>query len=114
MLQYLCVIPVDGMVLRPGVFSYGRLVFDTSVLLRKQHLFLHREGVLDLSEERMEGQTSTKYRAPAERANFFFGPTFDFAYVRLCGQLRSKYTTCAGRRMHYAHACVVHYFSIQG
>ena len=76
MLQYLSVIPVDGMVLRPGVFSYGRLVceaFDVSVLMLLQTCFestcsladvhlstgaqyfvdnvcllLHREGVLDL------------------------------------------------------------------
>ena len=76
MLQYLRVIPADGMVLHPGVFSYGRLVreaFDTSVLMLLQTCFesscsladvhlsadawyfvdnncmlLHREGVLDL------------------------------------------------------------------
>ena len=78
MLQYPCVIPVDGMVLHPGVFSYGQLVhedFDASVLMLLLTCFkstcrftvvhlsagtlyfvdnvcllLHRERVLDLSE----------------------------------------------------------------
>ena len=94
MLQYLHVIPVDGMVLCPDMFSYGRLVreaFDTSVLMLLQmcfestpsladvylsagaryfvdnvHLLLHREGVLDLSEERTEGGSGLEHRSDVE------------------------------------------------
>ena len=94
MLQYPRVIPVDGMVLRPGVFSYGRFVheaFDASVLMLLQtcfeltpslvdvhlsagawyfvdnvHLLLHREGVLDLSEERTEGGSGLEHRSDVE------------------------------------------------
>ena len=90
MLQYPRVIPADGMVLCPGVFSYGRFVceaFDASVLMLPQMCFestssladvhfstgaqyfvdnvcllLHREGVLDLSEERMESQSGPEHR----------------------------------------------------
>ena len=88
MLQYLHVIPADGIVLRPGVFSYGRLVheaFDTNVLMLLQMLFrstcsladvhlsagarysidhicllLHREG------ERMEGGSGPEHCSDVE------------------------------------------------
>ena len=94
MLQYPCVIPADGMVLHPGVFSYGRFVreaFDASVLMLLQtcfeptpsladvhlsagaryfvdnvRLLLHREGVLDLSEERTEGGSGPEHRFDVE------------------------------------------------
>ena len=83
-MQYPCVIPADGMVLCPGVFSYGRFVFDASVLMLLQTCFestsslanvhfsagaqyfvdnvwllLHKEGVLDLSEE---GESGPEHR----------------------------------------------------
>ena len=94
MLQYLHVIPVEGMVLCPGVFSYGRLVheaFDTSFLILFQTCFEstcrladvhlsagaryftdnvcllpHREGALDLSEERTEGGSRLEHRSDVE------------------------------------------------
>ena len=93
MLQYLRVILADGMVLHPCVFSYGRLVreaFDTNVLmllltcfdstcgLTDVHLptgaryfvdvclLLHKEGVLDLSEERMEGGSKLEHCSDVE------------------------------------------------
>ena len=78
MLQYPSVTPADRMVLSPGMFSYSRLVheaFDACVLMLFQMCFestcsvhlsagawhfvdicllLHREGFLDLSEERTD------------------------------------------------------------
>ena len=54
MLQHLHVIPADGMVLRPGMFSYGRLVheaFNTSILMLLQMCFelVHRLADVHLS-----------------------------------------------------------------
>ena len=93
MLQYPRVIPADGMVLCPGVFSYGRFVheaFDASVPMFLQTciestcslpdvhlssgaryfadvcLLLYREGVLDLSEERMEGACRPEHSSDVE------------------------------------------------
>ena len=91
MLQYPRVIPADGVVICPGVFSYGRFVleaFDASVLqtcfesmssLADVHLsagalyfidnvclLLHMEGVLDFSEERTEGGSGPEHRSDIE------------------------------------------------
>ena len=94
MLQYPSVIPVDGMVLHPGVFGYGRLVreaFDECVLmllhtcsklvcsLADVHLsagarhfiddvclLLRGEGVLDPSEERTVCGSRLEHRSDVE------------------------------------------------
>ena len=94
MLQYPSVTPVNGMVLSPGMFGYSRLVreaSDASVHMLFQKCFestcsltdvylsagawyfvddvcllLHREGVFDFSEERMEGGIRLEYSSDVE------------------------------------------------
>ena len=110
MLQYLRAVPADGMVFCPGVLSYGRLVreaFDASVLMLLQTCFestcrladvylsagawnfvddvgllLHREGVLDLSEERTESESGLEYRSDVEVLTHPPDPLTHASYVR--------------------------------